>query len=81
MEGMGFRSAKSVRLDREPIPLALNWSRANRAIICRGLTSRITKVGEKVLRGAKRYQFKTFSIGMILPSGVQEREDRLRSDL
>ena len=48
--------------------------------ICRGLTSRITKVGEKVLRGAKRYQFKTFSIGMILPSGVQEREDRLRSD-
>jgi tRNA pseudouridine synthase 10 len=49
--------------------------------ICRGLTSRILVVGEKVLQGAKKYQFKTFSIGMILPSGVQEREDQLRSDL
>jgi len=49
--------------------------------ICGGLTSRIAMVGEKVLRSAKRYQFKTFSIGMILPSGVQEREDQLRSDL
>jgi tRNA pseudouridine synthase 10 len=54
---------------------------AKSCLICAGLTSRIAVVGEKVLRGAKRYQFKTFSIGMILPSGVQEREDQLRSDL
>ena len=55
--------------------------RAKSCLICRGLTSKIAKVGEKVLRGSKKFQFKTFSIGMILPSGVQEREDQLRSDL
>jgi tRNA pseudouridine synthase 10 len=55
--------------------------KAKSCYICGGLTSRIATAGEKVLRGAKRYQFKTFSIGMILPSGVQEREDQLRSDL
>ena len=49
--------------------------------ICQGLTSRLESTERKVAREASRYQFDTFSIGMILPAGVQEREDRLRSEL
>jgi tRNA pseudouridine synthase 10 len=30
---------------------------------------------------ARRYQFETFSVGVSMPEGVQEREDELRSDL
>ena len=35
----------------------------------------------RVVRQIRRYEFKTFSVGMIIPSEVQEREDQLRSDL
>ena len=55
--------------------------KARSCFICGGLTSTTPLIGGRILRKAKRYQFKTFSIGMILPPGVQEREDRLRSDL
>jgi tRNA pseudouridine synthase 10 len=49
--------------------------------ICSGLTSRFMEIGGRVARTLTGYQFKSFSIGLIVPSGVQEREDQLRSDL
>lgn len=49
--------------------------------ICRGLTLRVPSIERRVIRQVGRYQFKTFSVGMIIPSEVQEREDQLRSDL
>jgi tRNA pseudouridine synthase 10 len=48
--------------------------------ICRGLTSRVDSLAKQVVLEARKYQFRTFSIGLILPSGVQEREDELRSE-
>ena len=33
------------------------------------------------MRSVRRYEFKTFSVGMVIPAGVQEREDQLRSEL
>ena len=39
---------------------------------------RISKIAAQVM---KRYQFKTFSVGVSLPTGIQEREDELRSNL
>jgi len=55
--------------------------KAKSCFVCGGLAARTANLGEEVLRRIRRYQFKTFSIGMILPSGVQDREDQLRSDL
>lgn len=49
--------------------------------ICQSLTSRLASIERRVIREARRYQFGTFAIGMILPVGVQEREDQLRSEL
>ena len=53
----------------------------NDCFVCRGLTSRFPEIERSVVRRAKGYQFKTFSIGVIVPKGIQEREDQLRSDL
>lgn len=36
---------------------------------------------KKASKAARRYQFETFSVGVSLPEGVQEREDEVRSDL
>jgi tRNA pseudouridine synthase 10 len=49
--------------------------------VCRGLTSRFSEIGRGVVRRARVYQFKTFSVGVIVPKGIQERDDQLRSDL
>jgi tRNA pseudouridine synthase 10 len=49
--------------------------------ICGGLTASIASVGPRLLRKLAHYDFKTFSVGMILPAGVQEREDEVRSEL
>lgn len=49
--------------------------------VCRGLTSRFPEVERSVVRRVKGYQFRTFSVGVIIPAGIQEREDQLRSDL
>jgi tRNA pseudouridine synthase 10 len=35
----------------------------------------------KILSRMKRFEFRTFSIGLMLPRGVQEHEDTLRSEL
>lgn len=55
--------------------------RPRECFICQGLTLRIPVIERRVMRQVKRYDFRAFSIGMIIPSEVQEREDKLRSDL
>jgi tRNA pseudouridine synthase 10 len=49
--------------------------------ICQGLTARTGALGQKVIRGALKYDFRTFSVGMIILPEVQEREDQVRSEL
>jgi len=52
-----------------------------RCFICEGVSGDLGGITEKVLSRLKKYEFKTFSIGLMLPHGVQEREDTLRSEL
>jgi tRNA pseudouridine synthase 10 len=49
--------------------------------ICRGMTAHIPALQRRVLREVRRYEFKTFTVGLIVPSDIQEREDQLRSEL
>ncbi len=49
--------------------------------VCSGMMDRTTRMAELAARKAKRYQFRTFTIGVSLPDGVQEREDEVRSNL
>jgi len=49
--------------------------------ICGGISSDLGGITEKVISHLSRYEFKTFSVGLVLPHGVQEREDTLRSEL
>ena len=42
---------------------------------------RTRRMAEMAASKARRYQFKTFAVGVSVPDGVQEREDELRSDL
>lgn len=49
--------------------------------ICAGLMDDMPSLAESASRSARRYQFRTFSVGVSLPEGVQEREDELRSVL
>jgi tRNA pseudouridine synthase 10 len=39
------------------------------------------KMAEVAVTRARRYQFRTFTVGVTVPEGVQEREDELRSEL
>jgi tRNA pseudouridine synthase 10 len=49
--------------------------------ICGGLFSAVPGLAVKAAQAAKPYQFASFAIGVILPEGVQEREDELRSEI
>jgi tRNA pseudouridine synthase 10 len=49
--------------------------------ICGGLMDEMPALAKLAARAARRYQFETFSVGVSLPEGVQEREDELRSVL
>src|SRR5712691_11254496 len=51
-----------------------------RCFICRGLTTRLDEIQSDVLRRLRGYEFRTFSVGLSLPEGMQEREDQLRSE-
>ncbi len=42
---------------------------------------RVPAVERRVLHLVRGYQFQTFSVGMVIPADIQEREDQLRSDL
>jgi len=49
--------------------------------VCAGAMDRVEKMATVAARNARRYQFRTFAVGVTFPDGVQEREDELRSDL
>lgn len=49
--------------------------------ICEGLMNRVPKIAKAATKKVRRYQFGTFTVGVSLPAGIQEREDELRSDL
>ena len=49
--------------------------------VCQGLMDRTGKMAEAAARRARRFQFRTFTVGVSVPEGVQEREDELRSEL
>jgi len=49
--------------------------------ICEGLSGDLGAITEKVISRMDKFEFRTFSIGLIIPHGVQEREDTLRSEL
>src|SRR5256712_14197025 len=51
-----------------------------RCFICRGLTTRLDEIRSDVLRRLRGYEFRTFSVGLSLPEGMQEREDQLRAE-
>jgi tRNA pseudouridine synthase 10 len=54
-------------------------SGSKECFICRGLTESASAAAAAVVREARRYEFKTFAVGLSMPQGVQEREDELRS--
>jgi len=49
--------------------------------VCLGIMDTTGKLAEVAARRARRYQFRTFAVGVTVPEGVQEREDELRSEL
>lgn len=54
---------------------------ARQCFICRGLILKVPPAERRALQVARRYQFKTFSVGMVVPAEVQEREDQVRSEI
>ncbi|MBI3860182.1 MAG: hypothetical protein HY296_08145 [Thaumarchaeota archaeon] len=49
--------------------------------VCSGLFDRIPQAVEGAASQMRRYQFRSFTVGMTLPEGIQEKEDELRSAL
>lgn len=49
--------------------------------ICGGALDRVPALASMAARVVRRYQFKTFSVGVSLPDGVQEKEDEIRAAL
>ena len=49
--------------------------------ICRGMSGDLGRVTGKIVSSLDKFEFRTFSVGLVLPHGVQEREDMLRSEL
>ena len=49
--------------------------------ICEGLSDDLGAITKKIISRMDKFEFRTFSIGLMLPHGVQEREDTLRSEL
>ncbi len=49
--------------------------------VCGGLMDKVSSIAKGVVKAARPYQFETFSVGVSLPEGLQEREDEVRSTL
>jgi tRNA pseudouridine synthase 10 len=49
--------------------------------ICGGLLGRAPQIAKKLIRQTGKYEFETFSVGLSMPEGIQEREDELRSQM
>ena len=41
--------------------------------ICEGISGRLGGVTEKIISRLGKFEFSTFSVGLVLPHGVQER--------
>jgi tRNA pseudouridine synthase 10 len=54
---------------------------ASECYICQGLTDGLERATREAIRCTRRYEFDTFSVGISLPDGVQEREDEFRANL
>ena len=52
-----------------------------KCFICHGITSRTVPLARKVISAIQRQQWSTFSVGIIMPAEIQEREDELRAEL
>lgn len=68
-------------VERQDTPAKFEEVSGRDCFICRGALDRTEALGEVASREARRYQFKTFAVGVSMPSGVQEREDEVRADL
>jgi len=55
--------------------------KGSNCFVCQGLMKMVPTMAEAAARKVRRYQFETFTVGVSLPQGIQEREDELRSDL
>jgi len=53
----------------------------NECFICRGISENLEGITRKILVTMGKYESRTFSVGLQLPNGMQEREDTLRSSL
>ncbi len=49
--------------------------------ICGGIMDRVDAMAATAASRVRSYQFRTFAVGVSLPSGVQEREDEVRSEM
>jgi tRNA pseudouridine synthase 10 len=49
--------------------------------VCGGVTEMTERMSELAASRARRYQAKTFAVGVSIPEGIQEREDELRATL
>lgn len=49
--------------------------------VCGGVMDRVWRMAELAAKKAKHFQFRTFTVGVSVPEGVQEREDEMRSNL
>ena len=49
--------------------------------VCSGMMDSTARMAERAAKKARRYQFGSFTVGVSLPDGVQEKEDELRSNL
>ena len=54
---------------------------ADGCFICNGISGNLEAITEKIISRLDTFEFRTFSVGLMLPHGVQEREDTLRSEL
>ncbi len=49
--------------------------------VCAGVMERVEEMAAAAVRVSRRFEAKTFAVGVSVPEGVQEREDELRSVL
>ena len=54
---------------------------APECFVCGGLMDSVEGMGLTATKRARRYEFRTFTVGVSVPGGIQEREDELRSEL
>ncbi len=60
-------------------PEAFEIVKGRECFICEGTMDKVGTMAAIAARKVSRYEFRTFSVGVSLPDGVQEREDEMRS--